>query len=173
MITLPSLHIPYVLAKYRKNKPIARPLTTGEIALCLRIFGTAFDTSTVKIIACAYLPWQADDIFIAPNGNLFTTTKHYQDDYSTAALSYQQIFIHEMTHVFQHQQGVNVLYQGAWLQSLYYLSGKRYNPYAYQFDPAKSFWAYNIEQQACIGEAIFLGYRPNIIRPHRTSHHHP
>lgn len=156
-----KLRTPYHFVK--KSKLPIRPLTDGEISLAKSVFGDLIDYDKVKIINYPYIPWQSDDIFIAPNGFIFVGDGHYKDDFSKYGRGYEQIFIHEMTHVLQYQKGVNVLLKGAWLQSLYYLSFKKYNPYEYQFDKNKSFWAYNIEQQGRIAEHIYLGRCKNII----------
>ena len=60
--------------------------------------------------------------------------------------------------------GVFVLLHGAYLQSAYYLTFKKYNPYFYHYSPDKNFWDYNIEQQGKIAEDIYLGKIPNIIK---------
>lgn len=141
-----------------------RPLTQGEIALAYPVFGELLDYDRVRIVNYPYVPWQSADVLIAPNGFIFVGDRHYRGDYSAESLSYQTLLIHELTHVLQYQQGVGVLWRGAMLQSLYYLSFYKYNPYRYRFDRQKSFWAYNIEQQGKIAEAIFLGQLPNIIQ---------
>lgn len=159
--------LPYCLAKYRqkslKCQFFQRHLTTSEISLAKTVFADLIDYNKVKIINYPYIPWQHDDILMAPNGLIFVLDKHYQDDFSKSSLIYQKLFIHEMTHVLQYQQGTCVLYYGALLQSLYYLSFKRYNPYHYVFSKYKYFCDYNIEQQGKIAEDIFLKNILNII----------
>lgn len=161
---------PYHLARHQKGKIPIRPLTTHEVALAKSVFGELIDYEQVKIINYPYIPWQTDDVFIAPNGWIFVGARHYQEDFASCGQSYQQVFIHEMTHVLQYQQGVNVLWRGALLQSLYYLSFKLYNPYEYVFDKHKDFWDYNLEQQGRIAEHIFLGRIPNIIKRRSSAH---
>ncbi|UNU72513.1 hypothetical protein LU293_05155 [Moraxella nasovis] len=163
MLRLPKIRLPYVLAKHCKNKPISRCLTCGEKLLCRTVFGDYLKTDDIRIIACPYVFWQSDDIIIAPNGNLYVPKKHYKADYSVENTTYRTLFIHEMAHVFQHQQGINVLLKGAFLQSLHYLSLKKFNPYRYTLDKQKSFWAYTIEQQGKICEDIYLGKLDNIV----------
>ncbi|WII95265.1 hypothetical protein LU276_09775 [Moraxella haemolytica] len=158
-----KFRIPYHFIKHKKDRIVMRHLTTGEITLAQSVFGDLIDYDKVKIIKYPYIPWQSDEVFIAPNGFIFVPDKHYKADFSVADKPYQQIFIHEMTHVLQHQYGYHVLLRGAWLQSLYYLSFKKYNPYHYVFDESKSFWDYNIEQQGKIAEHIYLGKCENII----------
>lgn len=166
-LALPVLKMPWFIKKYQKNKPKIRPLTYGEIILAQSVFGKLIDYNKVRIINYPYLPWQAADVFIAPNGKIFVGDVHYKDDYSCQNLMYRQVFIHEMTHVLQYQQGICVLWHGAYLQSAYYLSFFKYNPYHYVLTPNKDFWAYNIEQQGKIAEDIYLGKTPNIITARR------
>lgn len=167
-LALPVLKVPWFIKKYQQHKPTMRPLTTGEMVMAQSVFGNKLNYQTVRVVNYPYVPWQTSDMFIAPNGWIFVGDRHYRTDYSTEDVLYQQVFIHELTHVLQHQQGINVLCRGAYLQSLYYLSCKKYNPYLYRFDPHKSFWAYNIEQQGKIAEAIFMGKLPNIITSPKT-----
>lgn len=49
-----------------------------------------------------------------------------------------------MTHIYQYQQGINVLLRGALLQTAYFLSARKYNPYAYRFKANKAFACYNM-----------------------------
>lgn len=155
--------MPYIIVKHQQRGLSMRTLTDGETALAQSVFGEMIEYDRVRIINYPYLPWQPNDIFIAPNGNIFVGDKYYRDDFSCHGRIYAQIFIHEMTHVMQYQQGLNVLLRGAGLQILHYLSAKKYNPYKYVFDPLKNFWAYNIEQQGVICEDIYLKRLPNII----------
>lgn len=121
---LPWLKLPWFIKKYQKIKPPIRHLTDGEVALALSVFGELMDYSRVRVVNYPYIPWQSDDVFIAPNGWIFVGGRHYRDDFSAHGRLYQQIFIHEMTHVLQYQHGINVLLRGAWLQTLHYLSLK-------------------------------------------------
>ena len=59
----------------------------------------------------------------------------------------QGLFIHEMTHVWQHQHGVNVLLVGAYQQAKQFLVGDQYD---YHLAPGKMFKDFNIEQQGDI-----------------------
>ena len=140
-----------------------RSLTAMEIQLCQSVFGNLIDYSQVKVMNHPYLPWQPQHIFMAPCGYIHMRNRHYLADYSQAHRGYQAIFIHEMTHILQHQQQTNVLLKGAILQLSYYLSFKRYDPYHYQFVQGKAFADYNIEQQGDIARDIFFKKIPNII----------
>ncbi|ENV36235.1 hypothetical protein F959_02757 [Acinetobacter venetianus RAG-1 = CIP 110063] len=140
-----------------------RQLTTGEIEMAHSVFGHLINYKEVKIFNIPYLPWQPENIFIAPNGNLFVHPKYFRSDYSSCSTNLQGIFIHEMAHILQFQQQTNVILKGAILQLGYYLSFKKYNPYHYHFIQGKAFSDYNIEQQGDVARDIFLNKIPNII----------
>ncbi|GAB01639.1 hypothetical protein [Acinetobacter sp. NBRC 100985] len=140
-----------------------RQLTTGEIEMARSVFGHLINYKEVKIFNIPYLPWQPENIFIAPNGNLFVHPKYFRSDYSSCSTNLQGVFIHEMAHILQFQQQTNVILKGAILQLGYYLSLKKYNPYHYHFIQGKAFSDYNIEQQGDVARDIFLNKIPNII----------
>ncbi|MFG0588138.1 hypothetical protein ACF8D3_08895 [Acinetobacter sp. YQ_14] len=140
-----------------------RQLTTGEIEMARSVFGHLINYKEVKIFNIPYLPWQPENIFIAPNGNLFVHPKYFRSDYSSCSTNLQGVFIHEMAHILQFQQQTNVILKGVILQLGYYLSFKKYNPYHYHFIQGKAFTDYNIEQQGDVARDIFLNKIPNII----------
>ncbi|MEN1926239.1 PAAR domain-containing protein [Luteimonas sp. MJ146] len=94
----------------------ARGLTQGEIAMSRLVFGDAIDYSKVRIHNREYL-WfglQPDNAAMAPNGHIYFNPKHFQEDFSDpASPDYQWWFMHEMTHVWQHQLGYPVKWRGA------------------------------------------------------------
>lgn len=140
-----------------------RKLTEGEIQIAKKVFHDLINYDEVKVFNVPYVPWQPIDVFIAPNGNLFINKENFCEDYSKCSLVLQGLFIHELTHILQYQQFQNVILKGMLLQSAYFLSLKKYNPYKYEFVQGKSFSDYNIEQQAEIARDIFLKKIPNII----------
>lgn len=140
-----------------------RNLTEGEIRICCSVFADLIDYEKVKVMNHPYLPWQPIHMFMAPEGYIHTRNENFSLDYSRENLGYQAVFIHEMAHVFQHQQRINVLLKGAFLQSALYLSFGKYDPYKYQLKPNKAFRDYNIEQQGDIAKDIFLRKIKNII----------
>lgn len=157
--------LPWLFYKIWKQKDrlAIRGLTGGEVLLAKGVYGDLIDYDKVVVINCPYLPWQPLATFMAPNGCIFVHREHYQADYAVLDLSYQGIFIHEMAHVLQYQKGISVLGRGALLQTAYYLSCKRYNPYRYVLQEGKSFFDYNIEQQGDIARDIFFKRIPNIL----------
>lgn len=159
---------PIVIRLLKLERFKYRHLTLGEIQISQKVYGDLIAYDQVKVMNHPYLPWQPKNVLMAPQGYIHIRNAHYRDDFSQESLSYQAIFIHELAHVLQHQQHVNVLMHGAILQSLFYLSFGRYNPYSYQLKAGKKFSEYNIEQQGDIARDIFLGKIPNIIH---ASHH--
>jgi hypothetical protein len=163
MLPLLSVLIPFLKLDQFK----CRQLTPAEIQLCEPIFGHLIDYSQVRIMNHLFVPWQSAWVVMAPCGDIHAHNRHYKADYSQASLGYQALFIHEMTHIYQYQQGINVLLRGALLQTAFFLTGKKYNPYAYRLKSNKTFNCYNIEQQGDIARDIFLKKIPNIIlQPH-------
>ena len=84
---------------------------------------------------------------MAPDGNLWfhPASQLFCDDFCETDLNLQGLFIHEMTHVWQHQQGVFLP-----------LARHPFCRYDYELEPGKSFKAYGIEQQPEIIRHIFL-----------------
>ncbi|MEW5290124.1 hypothetical protein ABW286_13180 [Erwinia papayae] len=102
----------------------SRGLTSGEIILAKSIFKNAINYSVVKIYKGSYFPFtmQNQDTAVTPDGNIYFMPKHYQRDFSRALPVYQHWFIHEMTHVWQYQSGLNVKIRGlvSWAVSYRY-----------------------------------------------------
>ena len=138
--------------------PNHRGLTSGEIALAKKVFGDSIDYSKVRIHDSKYFPLQSDDIAMTPDGDIY-----WPQDAGDMSVHNPDLFIHEMTHVYQHQHGVNVLARGAVLQGAYYGSFKQYNPYEVHYQPGKAFGCYNIEQQGDLAVDVAHGRVPNII----------
>lgn len=140
-----------------------RHLTEGEIRMSRTVFGDLIDYSKVLIMNQPYLPWQPVGILMAPNGCIHMKDADFCHDFSQESLSNQAIFIHEMAHIYQYQNKVNVLLKGALLQIALYASYGKYNPYRYTLEPNKDYHDYNIEQQGDIAKDIFLKKIHNII----------
>lgn len=125
----------------------SRPLTEGEIALARSIFGDAIDYARVKVHARKWWPFQFKRIALAPDGNLWFNPKGelYCDDFCDRGMARQGLFIHEMTHVWQHQQGVNLI-----------LKRHPFCRYDYALKPGWTLKRYGLEQQAEIVRHVFL-----------------
>jgi hypothetical protein len=126
-----------------------RSLTPGEIALARSVFGEAIDYPKVRLVRRKWWPLQPRGIVMAPTGNIHfhPADPNWREDFSTAPLSLQGLFIHELTHVWQAQT-----------RGRFYLPLMRHPfcRYAYRFVPGKPFAAYGLEQQAEIVRHAFL-----------------
>jgi hypothetical protein len=125
-----------------------RSLCSGEIALTAAVFGATIDTACVKIHQRRWWPLQPCHIVMAPDGHIYFAPRSegYREDFSTATLEQQAFFLHEMTHIWQHQCGTNlILARGLFARY-------RYLPLV----PGKPFELYGIEQQAEIVRHYWL-----------------
>lgn len=97
------------------HKNDSRKLTAGEISLAKSIFKNSVNYAGIKIHKGSYFPFnlQNVDTAVTPNGDMYFMPKHYQADFSRAVPTYQHWFIHEMTHVWQYQLGLNVKMRGS------------------------------------------------------------
>lgn len=125
-----------------------RALTPGEIALARAVFGEAIRLETVRILSA---PWPFDRAFVP--GRWFGRDwivwpgKQVPADASKAPLGVQALLIHELVHVWQAQQGVNLL-------AAKIRAGDSAASYRYPLDCA-AWEALNIEQQASLVEHRF------------------
>lgn len=136
--------------------PSCRPLKESEIFLARTVFAEAIDYRRVKIFNRSnYVTGTVkkllglQSVAEAPNGNIYYIHDHlYADD--IAALPYKQpVYLHEMTHVWQHQSGVNLLRAAA---TEYHRTAPDFSA-AYAYDlTGKPFAFLGIEQQAEIVE---------------------
>ena len=130
----------------------ARPLTSGEIALARSIFGSAVHYDRVRIVRGRWWPFQPRGIVMAPTGNIHfhPADPHWSEDFATASLSLQGLFIHEMTHVWQSQT-----------RGRFYLPLMRHPfcRYSYELRDGQRFDRYGLEQQAEIVRHRFLADR--------------
>jgi len=132
-----------------------RPLTDNEIFLAQQQpYGDSIDYSQVRVVNTNYWFGQQDGMAITPNGNIYMANA--PADF-TDSLTDKSLFIHEMTHVYQYQEGVNVLLKGMGLQMLYYGTFKLYDVYRYSTPIDRPFSSYNIEQQGDMVSNWFFG----------------
>ena len=96
-----------------------------------------------------WFPLQPRHVTMAPCGHIHFHPKSeaYCDDFASADLSLQGLFIHEMTHVWQAQQ------RGWWYLPLVRTFSRRYD---YALKPGWALERYGIEQQAEIVRHAFL-----------------
>lgn len=128
-----------------------RPLTPGEIALAREMFGAALDTAPVRIWAQPFGfgrifvagRWFGRDWIIWPRDRLL-------DDFAAPEVPVAKAatLIHELVHVWQAQQGVNLAF--AKLKA-----GDGPDCYAYEIGDDTTWFGLNIEQQAMAVEDEF------------------
>ncbi|CAM3057353.1 Vgr related protein [Sphingomonas antarctica] len=125
----------------------SRGLTDAEVALTRSVFGDAIDTTEVRINNRKWAFFQPRDTIMAPDGQLWLHPKSelYCADFSQQPIDRQGLFIHEMTHVWQRQQGIYLP-----------LARHPFCRYGYAIKPGKVFRRYGIEQQAEIVRHAFL-----------------
>ena len=128
-----------------------RPLTLSETALATSMFVDAIDLGGVRIHRTVWWPFQPRETLMAPDGDIWCHPqgKLYRACYASADLRMQSLFIHEMTHVWQAQSGVNLI-----LAKIAAGDGNR--AYAYDLSAPCGFEGLNIEQQAMIVQDAYL-----------------
>lgn len=124
-----------------------RPLTTGEIALARGVFGDSIDYSRASVANRKWAFFQPRNVTMAPLGCIHFHPKSgaYREDFATASLDLQGLFVHELVHVWQHQQGI-------------FLPLRRHPfcRYGYSLKPGWRLARYGLEQQAEIVRHVFL-----------------
>lgn len=126
-----------------------RTLTAGEATLARETFGKALHLARVRILP---LPWPFNRAFVP--GRWFGRdwvlwpARSLPADFAVASVHLQGVLMHELTHVWQAQRGVNLL-----LGKL--RAGDSPQAYAYAVEPGLRWETLNIEQQAMVVEHQF------------------
>lgn len=125
----------------------SRPLSDGETRLANSVFGDALDYKKVRIAQRKFAFFQPANIVMAPRGTIHFHPEctAYCSDFASAAIALRALFIHELVHVWQHQQGVNLI-----------LRRHPFCRYDYAIKPGQPFRKYGLEQQAMLVEHAFL-----------------
>lgn len=122
-------------------------MTEREIALARSVFRDAIDYDRVRIHQRKWWWFQPQKVTMAPDGHLWFHPKSelFCNDFCERDLNLQGLFIHELVHVWQHQQGI-------------FLPLRRHPfcRYDYSLKPGWKLHRYGIEQQAEIVRHIFL-----------------
>lgn len=144
-----------------------RALTTGEKNLAREMFGNEINYTKVRIYDQKLFSKQGDTMAIAPNGSIYFAPKVFKRDFSLASNTSKHFFIHEMTHVWQYQNGQAVVARGIITQMLIEEPSKAIRKvadklsieppkalvkgiYSYKLDQRKILLDYGLEQQASI-----------------------
>ena len=119
-----------------------RKLTVGEIKLAQSIFSDQLQLEQIEVVAHRLvLPHYA----ISPNGNVYFNPQDFCMDFAEQSIAKQSWLIHELTHVWQIQQGIALIRKA--------LFDRRY---AYALQQGKQFLHYGVEQQAQMVQDYFL-----------------
>lgn len=132
-----------------------RPLTDAETALAASVFGTAIDYARVRIANRKWAFFQPRHVVMAPSGTIHFHPRGdlYCDDFCASHIDAQGLFIHEMTHVWQHQRGLFLP-----------LARHPFCRYDYSLKPGWPLHRYGIEQQAEIVRHAFLLREGRVVR---------
>jgi len=126
-----------------------RALTTGEIALAREAFGEALPYDLIRILPA---PWPLSRAFVPGRwfgrGWIVWPARALPADIAAAPLGAQATFIHELTHVWQAWNGVNLLTGKL-------KAGDRPAAYRYPLGVDCAWDRLNIEQQAMVVEHRF------------------
>ena len=134
------------LSKWLKGQRIfilkRRYLTAGEKKLAQSIFGSQLDLKKIQIVAHRFV---LKHMAISPNGHVYFNEIDWVEDFSVTNIAKQSWLIHELTHVWQIQQGMAVVRRA--------IFDRRY---AYLLETGKNFLEYGIEQQAQMVQDYFI-----------------
>lgn len=119
-----------------------RSLTRAEQALARSVFGDALKLESIKL--CEH-PLVLKGYAVSPNGSVYFHPGELPADFGLESLGRQAWLIHELTHVWQVQQGSRVFVRA--------LFDRRYD---YELKTAKPFSLFGVEQQARMVEDFFL-----------------
>jgi hypothetical protein len=133
-----------------------RGLTGAELALLRPIFHDAVAYATVRVIDDHFGPFQKANVYMTPEGSIYAPGALWQDDYAapTVDVYTQAVFVHEIGHVWQFQNGMDMIAEG--VVALASGRGDYEKAYAYTLRPDADLLDYGMEQQASILEDWFL-----------------
>jgi hypothetical protein len=125
-----------------------RTLTPGERALTREVFAGAIDLARLRLFAIPL--WRRAFV---PNGGWIVWPGHAApQDFAAVPLGDQAVFVHELTHVWQAQCGVNLILGKV-------RAGDGAQAYDYDLSETGDFRSLNIEQQAMVVQDAFLAAR--------------
>lgn len=134
-LTIPMFSNPLTYPK------LSRALSDGEKAIAKSVFGDAIDLESIRLKTAW---WVLKGFAVSPNGNIYFHPSDWMEDVSCETLVRRAWLIHELTHVWQVQQGRAVFWRALFNRK-----------YRYQFD-GKDFGRYGVEQQARMVEEYYI-----------------
>ena len=119
------------------------------------MFFDAIDYERVRLVRRKWAFFQPREVTMAPRGIIhFHPQGHaYCECFANSSIDWQAHLIHELVHIWQHQQGMNLI-----------LRRHPFCRYSYTIKPGWPLTRYGIEQQAEIVRHTFL-LRQGIIVP--------
>ncbi len=125
------------------------------------IFRDGIDYARVRVINNSF-PLQPKNVYMTPRGHVYAPGELWNDDFSSARYN-RAVFVHEMTHVWQYTNGMDLVGQGVVEFTKY--RGDYEKAYPYELESTRDLVDYGMEQQASIVEDYFL-----ITYDHREPH---
>jgi hypothetical protein len=149
-----------------------RGLTAAEVALLRPIYQDGIDYPTVRVIHDQFAPFEHPDRYVTPEGSIYAPGTLWHDDFAAPTVDAytQAAFVHEMAHVWQFQNGMNMLVE--LIAALAANRGDYTHAYWYTLRPDTDLLDYGMEQQASILEDWFL-VRVHRIDPSRMENVRP
>src|SRR5687767_3894933 len=89
----------------------SRQLTQGEIALATTVFGNSINYSQVRVHDQKHNIFQPNNTVVTPNGEIYYPSGLYSSEFSTASSGSKALFIHELSHVMQNHNGMDVVWR--------------------------------------------------------------
>ncbi|MBL9020107.1 MAG: hypothetical protein JNL83_38330 [Myxococcales bacterium] len=129
-----------------------RALTSGEVALLRPLFEDSIDYTRVRVIDNSF-PLQPENVYMTPRGHIYAPGPLFQADFSAARSSLREVFVHEMTHVWQYENGMDLV--GAASVEFIKNRGSYEKAYPYELVAGRDLTEYGMEQQASIVEDYF------------------
>lgn len=129
-----------------------RPLAESEIEFAKKIYGDSIDYSKVRVYGS---DWVKDNTIMTPSGDLHAGSNIYRADYSfDPDVNVRALFIHELAHMLQHQEGVKVWWEGLKITARggYF---QRNIGATYRVSWSANYLDVNIEQQAMLWEMAY------------------
>lgn len=120
----------------------SRALTAGEKQLAKSVFGDSLPLDDIRLKTAW---WVLKGYAVSPNGHIYFHERDFCDDFSTQSLALRAWLVHELTHIWQIEQGIKVVRRA--------LFDRRYR---YAFKAGKTFWQYGVEQQAKMVEEYYV-----------------
>ena len=148
------LIVPVLAMALAQSAPPGRGLTSGERAFLTPLYRDAVDYDAIRIVRGRAFALQGNRTLITIRDIVYAPAPVYCDDFAHVELARQAILVHEVAHVWQHRNGINVV---AGAVRAFFAAGGRYDrAYRYQLVKGRDLVQYGIEQQASILEHYFL-----------------